>query len=184
MVPPGDIGPVPIWIVVYLGLLIAGAIASYVLYRRVVWLVLQGRSAPRFDRPFERLRGAALIVLGQRRVLQRVPQRDWAGIGHALIFWGFLSFTLSYVIFIFGASIWSHFPEWLLTPLGVRSIAPTSTYWPRCFWFCWPGRFSAVGGAAAPPQLRSYPQPGLGDHRCHDRRADGVYPSDPRVSRG
>ena len=69
---------------------------------------------------FERLKGAALIVLGQRRVLQRVPQRDWAGIGHALIFWGFLSFTLSYLIFIFGASIWSHFPEWLLTPLGVR----------------------------------------------------------------
>ena len=120
MVPPGDIGPIPIWIVVYLGLLVAGAIASYVLYRRVVWLVLQGRSTPRFDRPFERLKGAALIVLGQRRVLQRVPQRDWAGIGHALIFWGFLSFTLSYVIFIFGASIWSHFPEWLLTPLGVR----------------------------------------------------------------
>ena len=120
MVPPGDIGPIPIWIVVYLGLLVAGAIASYVLYRRVVWLVLQGRSTPRFDRPFERLKGAALIVLGQRRVLQRVPQRDWAGIGHALIFWGFLSFTLSYAIFIFGASIWSHFPEWLLTPLGVR----------------------------------------------------------------
>ena len=120
MVPPGGIGPVPDWVIVYLAALVAGAIAGVVIYHRVIRLVLQGRSTARFDRPFQRLKGAAAIVLGQRKVLQRVPQRDWAGIGHALIFWGFLSFTLSYVIFIFGASIWRHFPEWLLTSAGVR----------------------------------------------------------------
>ena len=111
MVPPGDIGPIPIWVGVYLALLVTCAISAYVLDRRVFHLVRQGRSVARFDRPWERLKGAMIIVLGQRRVLQRVPQRDWAGIGHALIFWGFLSFSLSYLIFIFVASVWRPFPE-------------------------------------------------------------------------
>ena len=120
MVPPGDIGPIPIWVGVYLALLVTCAISAYVLDRRVFHLVRQGRSVARFDRPWERLKGAMIIVLGQRRVLQRVPQRDWAGIGHALIFWGFLSFSLSYLIFIFIASVWRPFPEVLLTETGVR----------------------------------------------------------------
>ena len=120
MVPPGDIGPLPIWVGVYLALLVTVAVSNYILYNRVFRLIRQGKSVARFDRPWERLTGATAIVLGQRKVLQRVPQRDWAGIGHALIFWGFLSFSLSYGIFIFGASIWPHFPEWLLTTTGVR----------------------------------------------------------------
>ena len=45
--------------------------------------------------------GAMAIVLGQKKVLQRVPFGDWAGLGHAAIFWGFLTFMLSYAIFIF-----------------------------------------------------------------------------------
>ena len=120
MVPPGDIGLIPIWVGVYLALLVTCAISAYVLDRRVFHLVSQGRSVARFDRPWERLKGAMIIVLGQRRVLQRVPQRDWAGIGHALIFWGFLSFSLSYLIFIFVASVWRPFPGVLLTETGVR----------------------------------------------------------------
>ncbi len=119
MVPPGDIGPIPIWVGVYLALLVACAISGYVLYWRVFRLIRQGKDVARFDRPWERLKGAMIIVLGQRRVLQRVPQRDWAGIGHALIFWGFLSFSLSYLIFIFVASVWRPFPEALLTETGV-----------------------------------------------------------------
>jgi Fe-S oxidoreductase/nitrate reductase gamma subunit len=120
VVPPGDIGPLPIWVGVYLALLVTVAVSNYILYNRVFRLIRQGKSVARFDRPWERLTGATAIVLGQRKVLQRVPQRDWAGIGHALIFWGFLTFSLSYVIFIFGAVIWPHFPEWLLTTTGVR----------------------------------------------------------------
>ena len=119
MVPPGDIGPIPIWVGVYLALLVTSAISGYVLYWRVFRLIRQGKGVARFDRPWERLKGAMIIVLGQRRVLQRVPQRDWAGIGHALIFWGFLSFSLSYLIFIFVASVWRPFPEVLLTETGV-----------------------------------------------------------------
>jgi Fe-S oxidoreductase/nitrate reductase gamma subunit len=67
-----------------------------------------------------RLKGALLISLGQQKVLQRVKYGDYAGIGHAIIFWGFLTFMLSYGIFIFAASVNAGFPEWLLTETGVR----------------------------------------------------------------
>ncbi|MCI0864177.1 MAG: 4Fe-4S dicluster domain-containing protein, partial [Chloroflexi bacterium] len=67
-----------------------------------------------------RLNGALLIALGQQKVLQRVKYGDYAGIGHAIIFWGFLTFMLSYGIFIFAGSAWRGFPEWLLTETGVR----------------------------------------------------------------
>ena len=127
MVPPENIfGVIPVWAGVYAATALAFALAGYALYRRVFRLILQGRPAPRFDRPWQRLTGAAAIVLGQRKVLQRVGaadprtrQIDLAGVGHAAIFWGFLSFTLSYVIFIFGDSIWRPFSETLLTRTGV-----------------------------------------------------------------
>ena len=120
MVPPGDIGAAPIWVGVYVALGLTLLVSAYLFYYRVIRLILQGKSVGRFDHPFQRLKGALIIVLAQRRVLQRVPARDWAGIGHAIIFWGFLSFTLSYLIFIFGGSVWSPFPEKLLTVSGVR----------------------------------------------------------------
>ena len=120
MVPPGDFGPLPIWVGVYILTAIAAAVAGWAFYRRVVRLVLQGQPSLRFDRPLERLSGAAIIVLGQKKVLQRVPFGDWAGLGHATIFWGFLTFMISYAIFIFGASVWREFPEWLLTETGAR----------------------------------------------------------------
>ena len=118
MVPPGDIGPIPIWVGVYVLFLLAAAAGGYALYQRVFRLVLQGRSESRIDRPLERLSGAMAIVLGQKKVLQRVPFGDWAGLGHAAIFWGFLTFMLSYAIFIFAAVAWKPFPEWLLTETG------------------------------------------------------------------
>jgi Fe-S oxidoreductase len=94
-------------------------------YYRVVRLIRQGNSVARFDHLWERSIGAFTIVVGQRKVLQRVPKKDWAGAGHALIFWGFLSFSLSYLIFIFIGSVWRAFPEILLTETGVRIF---STY--------------------------------------------------------
>jgi len=120
VVPPGDIGALPLWIGV-LGLLgIALAVFHYAFYVRVVKLVLQGKETARFDQPMVRLKGALLISLGQQKVLQRVKYGDYAGIGHAIIFWGFLTFMLSYGIFIFAASVNAGFPEWLLTETGVR----------------------------------------------------------------
>ncbi len=108
MVPPDNIfGAIPTWIGVYLAVLVASGLGGYALYHRVFRLVMQGKPVDRFDRPLERLTGAITIVLGQRKVLQRVGSTDprgrgidLAGIGHASIFWGFLSFSLSYLIFI------------------------------------------------------------------------------------
>ena len=128
MVPPGDIlGLVPSWVGVYLAVLLAGALGGYALYRRVFRLILQGKPVSRFDRPLKRFAGALTIVLGQRKVLQRVGSTDpkgkgmdLSGIGHASIFWGFLSFTLSYLIFIFGGVIWRPLPQTILTETGVR----------------------------------------------------------------
>ena len=123
MVPPGDIGSVPAWVGVYAALFCTLAVSGFLFYFRVVRLIRQGKSADRFDHPIERLKGAAVIVLAQRKVLQRVPAKDWAGLGHATIFWGFLSFSLSYLLFIFIGSVWHEFPELLLTSnvVGVYS---------------------------------------------------------------
>jgi len=128
MVPPADIfGIIPTWIGVYLALFIAMSVSSYVLYYRVFRLIGQGKTVARFDRPVERFMGAMTIVLGQRKVLQRVGKTDpgsrsmdLAGLGHAAVFWGFLSFSLSYGIFIFGNSIWHPFAETILTSKGVQ----------------------------------------------------------------
>ena len=99
---------------------LALAVFNYAFYTRVIHLILQGKQTARFDHPLKRLNGALLIALGQQKVLQRVKYGDYAGIGHAIVFWGFLTFMLSYGIFIFAASAWRGFPEWLLTETGVR----------------------------------------------------------------
>ena len=123
MVPPGDIGALPLWVGVFGLLGLALAVFNYAFYTRVIHLVLQGKETARFDHPLKRLNGALLIVLGQQKVLQRVKYGDYAGIGHAIVFWGFLTFMLSYGIFIFAASAWRGFPEWLLTETGVRAYS-------------------------------------------------------------
>ena len=120
MVPPGDIGALPLWVGVFVLLGLALAVFQYAFYARVIRLVLQGKPSARFDQPLKRFSGALLISLGQQKVLQRVKYGDYAGIGHAIVFWGFLAFLLSYGIFIFAASGWRGFPEWLLTETGVR----------------------------------------------------------------
>ena len=48
---------------------------------------------------------------GWRSIDARSRHLDLAGLGHAFVFWGFLSFSLSYVIFIFIGSIWHAFPD-------------------------------------------------------------------------
>ena len=103
MVPPGDIlGSIPIWVGVCLALVVSQVVSGYVFYQRVISLILQGKGVARFDRPLERLKGVITVVLGQRKVLQRVGAKDRSGLGHVVVFWGFLSFVLSYLIFKIG----------------------------------------------------------------------------------
>ncbi len=121
MVPPDSVfGVIPTWLAVYLLALCAFGLAGFTLHRRVFRLILLGKNPQRFDRPVHRVIGALPYILGQRKVLQSVSLRDRAGLAHFVIFWGFLSFTLSYVLYIFGDVIWHPFSETILTPTGVR----------------------------------------------------------------
>ncbi len=125
MVPPDDIlGAIPTWVGLYLVSAAAFAAAGLVLYRRVVRLIMLGKPVNRFDHPVRRLIGAIGPTLGQSKVLQRVSlRRDRAGLAHVTVFWGFLTFTLSYILFIFADSAWRPFSAWLLTDVGVKAFA-------------------------------------------------------------
>ena len=123
MSPPADIlGAVPTWAGVLALTALAVAAASAIVWRRIVRPVMLGRPGGT-DRPLERLAGAVRPVLGQAKVLQSVSARDRAGLAHLAIFWGFLSFLLSYLLFIFADSAWPPLSERVLTPLGVTVFA-------------------------------------------------------------
>ena len=123
MVPPDSMfGVIPTWVGVYVISAVAFGVAGYILYRRVIRLVLLGQPRNLFGHPLRRLWGAMVVVVGQRRVLQRLSLRDKAGIGHASIFWGFLSFVFSYMLLIYADSAWHPFSEWLLTDAGVKVL--------------------------------------------------------------
>ena len=111
------------WVGVYAALAATLAVSGVLFYRRVIRLVLLGRRDARFDQPLRRTANFLLVFLGQRKVLQRVSLRDLAGIGHVLIFFGFLAFLLSYAIFIFGDSAWADFSKTILTEAGARAYA-------------------------------------------------------------
>ena len=101
MVPPHDFFGLPIGVGVYLVALLAFALSAYLFYNRVFKLITLGKPDMRWDRPWPRLLRMLKIVFAQRKVLQSVSLKDRAGLGHAAIFFGFLSFTTSYILFIF-----------------------------------------------------------------------------------
>jgi Fe-S oxidoreductase len=68
----------------------------YFLYR----LMCLGKKEDRFDRMGERIKRMVLIVLPQWCTLKSVTGKDFAGIGHALLFWGFSCFLISYIVLI------------------------------------------------------------------------------------
>jgi Fe-S oxidoreductase len=79
----------------------------YFLFR----LMLLGKQENRFDRIGERIKSMLVEVVPQWCTLKNVTRKDRAGIGHALFFWCFTLFFLSYIIFIglaggFGLSPW------------------------------------------------------------------------------
>ena len=124
MVPPDNLfGGIPTWVGVYLVSAVMFAVAGFVLYRRAIRFVLIGKPVSRFDQPVRRVVGAIPLILGQSKVLQSVSLRDRAGLAHAFIFWGFLSFVSSYLVFTYGDSVWRPFSTRLLTETGVRVVA-------------------------------------------------------------
>ncbi len=91
----------PLFFVVFWGLFaIAFGLFAYRGYQLFSWVRL-GASENRFDSPVQRLINMVSRVFPQVCSLRSVSQKDIAGIGHALIFWGFLAFLLNYLIYIF-----------------------------------------------------------------------------------
>ena len=122
MVPPGEfLGIVPSWVIVYLATLVCFGVATAILYIRMFRPILSGRPSGRLDQLPRRILGSFPYIFGQKKVLQSTDvARDRAGVAHAIIFWGFLSFSLSYLIFIYGDSINNQFSSSLLTGKGIK----------------------------------------------------------------
>jgi hypothetical protein len=68
----------------------------FFLYR----LMLLGKPENRFDRMGERIKNMLSVLIPQWCTLKSVTAKDLAGIGHAVMFWGFSFFLLSYVLLI------------------------------------------------------------------------------------
>ena len=68
----------------------------YLLFR----LMSLGKQENRFNRMGQRIKTMLVEVVPQWCNLKSVTRKDMAGIGHALLFWGFSLFLLSYIIFI------------------------------------------------------------------------------------
>ena len=69
---------------------------TYFLFR----LMRLGKPENRFDQVWKRFKNMFREVVTQRCSLKSVTRKDLAGIGHAMMFWGFSFFLLSYIIFI------------------------------------------------------------------------------------
>ncbi len=122
MVPPGDfLGVIPSWAVIYTATAVSFGSAVAILYIRMFRPILAGKPSGRTDQLPRRIFGSIPYILGQKKVLQSTHiARDRAGMAHATIFWGFLSFSVSYIIFIYGDSINPKFSTTILSETGVR----------------------------------------------------------------
>jgi Fe-S oxidoreductase/nitrate reductase gamma subunit len=79
------------------------AIAAVLFAQRIYFLfrlMRLGKPESRFDRIGQRIKAMLVEVVPQWCNLKTVSRKDFAGIGHALLFWGFSFFLLSYIIFI------------------------------------------------------------------------------------
>ena len=177
MVPPGEIfGFIPLWIGVFAFAALGFGFAGYVVYTRVFRLVMLGKMENRFDHPIQRSMNALVVVLGQRKVLQRVSMKDKAGLGHVAVFWGFLCFALSYVLFVFLDSINPHISETILTDTGVKVYV-------FCIGRARPcdsdgadlGSGAAVAGQAPTSELRPDPELGCDHHRGRYCKPDDLH---------
>ena len=80
-------------------LLLLIGVTSYLFVQRagfLISLLKLGKKEDRFDRPWARLGYALGQVLLQRCVLKNVTKKDWSGLGHMFIFYGFCLFVISY----------------------------------------------------------------------------------------
>ena len=121
MSPPIQIFDIPTWIGVYLLTLLAFSISGSIIYYRFIRIVLKGKPINIYPNLTNRLFGSLNLIFGQKKVLQSVSiKKDLAGIAHFFIFLGFLSFLLSYILFIYADSLIPNFSSKILSATGVK----------------------------------------------------------------
>jgi Fe-S oxidoreductase len=91
---------IPGYLIFWLLFILALALFAQRAYRLFRFLRL-GQGESRLDRLGARLGTMLAYVFLQRCSLRRLSLRDRAGLGHFFIFWGFVLFSLNYVVFIF-----------------------------------------------------------------------------------
>jgi Fe-S oxidoreductase len=69
---------------------------AYLLFR----LLRLGKQENRFDRIGQRINNMLTEVVPQWCTLKTVTQKDFSGLAHALLFWSFSLFLISYIIFV------------------------------------------------------------------------------------
>jgi Fe-S oxidoreductase len=69
---------------------------AYFLFR----VMCLGKQENRFDNIGQRIMNMIVEVIPQRCTLKSVTAKDFAGLGHAFMFWGFSFFLISYIVFI------------------------------------------------------------------------------------
>ena len=113
--PENIFGILPTWAGVYILTILSLIISSAIFYIKVIRQLLTTQPVNRKDKLLFRLWGLFTIGFGQQKVLQRTSaKKDRAGLAHLIIFWGFLSFLLSYILFIYGNSIQQDFARNIL----------------------------------------------------------------------
>lgn len=105
----------PTWLGVYGLTSIMLAISALLFYKRVVYHILNSNHKLDYSNINQRIKNVIINGLGQKKVLKRTSiTKDRSGIGHVVIFISFLSYSISYLIFIYGDSINEDFSNILL----------------------------------------------------------------------
>ncbi|UCG11427.1 MAG: (Fe-S)-binding protein [Deltaproteobacteria bacterium] len=99
--------------VIFLIVFVAANVFFLLTIHKLYKIVRLGKPEDRFDRAWERIKGLATFVFGQRRVID-----EPAGWGHLLIFWGFIIITIG-SIETFGAGIYHGFAYWKFLGKGL-----------------------------------------------------------------
>jgi len=121
MNPPKEIFDIPTWIGVYILTFLSFSISASIIYYRFIRIVLKGKPINISKNLTPRILGAFNLIFGQKKVLQSISlKKDLAGIAHFFIFWGFLSFLFSYILFIYADSINPSFSSRILSIHGVK----------------------------------------------------------------
>lgn len=122
MNPPENLFEIlPTWVGVYVLTLVAFLISLTIFYLRIIKLLILTQPVYRLDKLLFRFWGLLKVGVGQQKVLQTVSiKKDRSGIAHLIIFWGFLSFLFSYILFIYGNSIKPNFDILILGQTGTK----------------------------------------------------------------